>query len=144
MLKTTKETILDFRNRSRYFNSSYQDSTAPIIVKAWISSLDQQYQRSYTWLGSSDNIITLIPRNFFKVPQARFKNRISHVTKLMLIRKIYCFSSFALDSAHNNSQHCWANNVGRCCVGVGSGVQTEATTPNNVKTCSVLWEEYKT
>ena len=112
----------------------------------------------FTWstipkLGSSDNFITLMPRNFFKVPQARFKNRISHVTKLMLIRKIYCFSSFALDSAQkkclslklrangrNNSQTCWAKNVGSCCVRVGSGVQTEATTPNNVKTCSASWE----
>ena len=30
----------------------------------------------------------------------------------------------------NNSQHCCANNVGSCCVRVGSGVQTDATTPN--------------
>ena len=29
----------------------------------------------------------------------------------------------------NNSQHCCANNVGSCCVRVGSGVQTDATTP---------------
>ena len=28
----------------------------------------------------------------------------------------------------NNSQHCCANNVGSCCVCVGSGVQTDATT----------------
>ena len=33
----------------------------------------------------------------------------------------------------NNSQHCLANNV-------GSAVQTDATTPNNVGTCSALWE----
>ena len=38
----------------------------------------------------------------------------------------------------NNSQHCCANNVGSCCVRVGSGVQTDATTPNNVGT----WEGY--
>ena len=36
----------------------------------------------------------------------------------------------------NNSQHCWANNVGRCCVRVGDGMQTDATTPNNLRTCS--------
>ena len=29
----------------------------------------------------------------------------------------------------NNSQHCCANNVGSCCVRVGSGVQTDATSP---------------
>ena len=28
----------------------------------------------------------------------------------------------------NNSQHYWPNNVGSCCVRVGSGVQTDATT----------------
>ena len=36
----------------------------------------------------------------------------------------------------NNSQHCWANNVGRCCVRVGDGMQTDATTSNNLRTCS--------
>ena len=30
---------------------------------------------------------------------------------------------------HNNSQHCWANNVGSCCVRVSSGVQTDAALP---------------
>ena len=42
----------------------------------------------------------------------------------------------------NSSQHCCANNVGSCCVRVGSGVQTDATTPNNVGTCSASWEGY--
>ena len=32
-------------------------------------------------------------------------------------------------------------NVGRCCVRVGDGVQTDAT-PNNVGTCSASWEGY--
>ena len=66
-----------------------------------------------------------------------------------------------------NSQHCWptmlgvdasvfavvckrmrkfptllGNNVGSCCVRVCSGVQTDATTPNNVGTCSAWWEGY--
>ena len=45
-------------------------------------------------------------------------------------------------SGRNNSQHCCANNVGSCCVRVGSGVQTDATTPNNVGTCSASWEGY--
>ena len=31
-------------------------------------------------------------------------------------------------NGRNNSQHCWCNNVGSCCVRVGSGVQTDATT----------------
>ena len=35
-----------------------------------------------------------------------------------------------------------ANNVGSCCVRFGSGVQTNATTPNNVGTCSASWEGY--
>ena len=40
-------------------------------------------------------------------------------------------------NGRNNSQHCCANNVGgNCCVRVGSGVQTDETTPNNVGTCS--------
>ena len=45
-------------------------------------------------------------------------------------------------NGRNNSQHCYANNVGSCCVRVGSGVQTDATTPNNVGTCSASWEGY--
>ena len=32
--------------------------------------------------------------------------------------------------------------VGSCCVRVGSGVKTDATTPSNVGTCSALWEGY--
>ena len=35
-------------------------------------------------------------------------------------------------NGRNNSQYCRANNVGSCCVRVGSGVQTNATTPNIV------------
>ena len=34
------------------------------------------------------------------------------------------------------------NNVGSCCMHVGSGVQTDATTPNKFGTCSASWEEY--
>ena len=32
--------------------------------------------------------------------------------------------------------------VGSCCVRVGSGVKTDATTPSNVGTCSASWEGY--
>ena len=44
-------------------------------------------------------------------------------------------------------QHCCANNVGRnnggsCCVRVGSGVQRDATTPNNIGTSGASWEGY--
>ena len=42
----------------------------------------------------------------------------------------------------NQSQHCCANNVGSCCVRISSGLQTDATTPNNVGTCSASWEGY--
>ena len=35
----------------------------------------------------------------------------------------------------NNSQHCLTNDV-------GSAVLTDATMPNNVCTCSALWEGY--
>ena len=45
-------------------------------------------------------------------------------------------------NGRNNSQHCWANNDGRCCVRIGDCVQTDATTPNNVGTCSASWEGY--
>ena len=34
------------------------------------------------------------------------------------------------------------NNVGSCFVRVGSGMETDATTPDNVGTCSVSWEGY--
>ena len=47
-----------------------------------------------------------------------------------------------LANAHNNCQHCNANNVGSCWVHVGSGEQTDATTPNNVGTLSASWEGY--
>ena len=35
-----------------------------------------------------------------------------------------------------NSQHCWPNNIGSCCVRVGSGVQTDTTTPKTFGTWS--------
>ena len=40
-------------------------------------------------------------------------------------------SSLKNVDGRNNSQHCWANNVGSCCARVGRSIQTEATTPNN-------------
>ena len=45
-------------------------------------------------------------------------------------------------NGRNNSQHCCTSNIGSCCVRVGNGVQTDATTPNNVGTCSASWEGY--
>ena len=45
-------------------------------------------------------------------------------------------------NGRNNSQHCCANNVESCYVHVGSGVQTDATTPNNVGSCTASWEGY--
>ena len=40
-------------------------------------------------------------------------------------------------NGRNNSEHCCANNVGSCCVRVGSGLQTDATTPNKFGTYRV-------
>ena len=37
-----------------------------------------------------------------------------------------------LSTMHCRSQHCWTDSVGSCCVRVGSGVETDATTPNIV------------
>ena len=39
-------------------------------------------------------------------------------------------------NGRNNSQHSCANNIESCCVRLGSGVQTDATTPN--EQCSNL------
>ena len=54
---------------------------------------------------------------------------------------IHCYLKLRANG-RNNSQVCWANIVGRCCVRIGDGVQTDATTPNNVGTCRVSWEGY--
>ena len=43
-------------------------------------------------------------------------------------------------NGRNNSQHCGASEAGSCCVRVGSGLQTDATTPNNFGTFSASWE----
>ena len=45
-------------------------------------------------------------------------------------------------NGRNNSQHCCANDVVSCCVCVGSDVQADATTLNNVGTCSASCEGY--
>ena len=45
-------------------------------------------------------------------------------------------------NGRNNSHNYVANNVGSCCVRDGSGVQTRASTLNNVGTCSSSWEGY--
>ena len=50
---------------------------------------------------NGDNLTSstcLIPNLVF--PKARFKRRTLHVPNLMQMRKIHCFRSFALDSAH--------------------------------------------
>ena len=60
---------------------------------------------------------------------------------LVASRKVGCFLRLRANG-RNNSLHCCANNVGSCWVRVGSGVQTDATTPNNVGTCSASWEGY--
>ena len=42
----------------------------------------------------------------------------------------------------SNFRDCWANNIRSCCVRVGSGIQTDATTLNNSGNCSASWEGY--
>ena len=49
--------------------------------------------------------------------------------------RVQCYDCMKLRlraNGRNNSQHYWRNNVGSCCLHVGSGVQTDATTPNIV------------
>ena len=46
-------------------------------------------------------------------------------------------SSLKNVDGRNNSQHCWANNVGSCCARVGRSIQTEATTPTADRTHSL-------
>ena len=58
------------------------------------------------------------------------------------VTRSICLTLRLRANGRNNSQHCCANNVGSCWVRVGSGVQTDATTPNNVVTCSASWEGY--
>ena len=56
-----------------------------------------------------------------------------------LNEKVYVI--FRLKIRANGSAKLLAN-VGSCCVRVGSGVQTDATTPDNIGTCSASWEGY--
>ena len=64
--------------------------------------------------------------------------RVYHLHNICLIRTFLRL----LANGRNNAQHCCAKNVWSCCVGVGSGLQMDATTPNNVGTCSASWEGY--
>ena len=75
--------------------------------------------------------LLLITIKNFLVPMSLCCN--SHASRLSW--SVPCYLKLCA-KGRNNSQHCWANNVGRCCVRVGDGVQTDATTPNNLRTCS--------
>ena len=81
--------------------------------------------------------LLLITIKNFLVPMSLCCN--SHASPLSC--SVPCYLKLRA-KGRNNSQHCWANNVGRCCVRVGDGVQTDATTPNNLRTCSTSWEGY--
>ena len=50
--------------------------------------------------------------------------------------------SYVQTDARKNFRHCAANSVGSCCVRVGSGLQTDATTSNNVGAFSASWGGY--
>ena len=54
----------------------------------------------FTHLISRHSIISGLVIVMLEELKARFKRRTSHVPHLMQMRKIYCFPSFALDSAH--------------------------------------------
>ena len=87
----------------------------------------------FSWLVI--NAISKTPRDFV----ARSVAARPHALKLTS----FTFKNLWLRAnGRNNSQHCCRNNVGSCCVLVGSSVQTDATTPNNVGTCSASWEGY--
>ena len=50
--------------------------------------------------------------------------------------------SYVQTDARKNFRHCAANSVGSCCVRVGSGLQTDAKTSNNVGAFSASWGGY--
>ena len=68
----------------------------------------------------------------------------------LILRKNHCMdkdrevnSSYSLSYVQTDAtipNIVGSNNVESCCVRVGSGVRKDATTPNNVGTCSALWE----
>ena len=75
--------------------------------------------------------LLLITIKNFLVPMSLCCN--SHASPLSW--SVRCYLKLCA-KGRNNSQHCWANNVGRCCVRVGDGMQTDATTSDNLRTCS--------
>ena len=81
--------------------------------------------------------LLLITIKNFLVPMSLCCN--SHASRLSW--SVPCYLKLRA-KGRNNSQHCWVNNVGRCCVRVGDSVQKDATTPNNAGTCSTSWEGY--
>ena len=65
------------------------------------------------------------------IPQrisCEFQGNVSSLSQILYI--LYFFLVKLRPSGPNNYQHCWANI--NCCVHIGSGVQRDATTPNNV------------
>ena len=50
--------------------------------------------------------------------------------------------SYVQTDARKNFRHCGANIVGSCCVRVGSGLQTDVKTSNNVGAFSASWGGY--
>ena len=76
--------------------------------------------------------LLLITIKNFLVPMSLCCN--SHASPLSCL--VPCYLKLRANG-RNNSQHCWANNVGSCFVRIGNSVQTDATTPNDVGTCSV-------
>ena len=91
---------------------------------------------------------------FFKILQSIIKS--THLLKVLTIKKIEKWHlhfwritcifkpnrKATCKRTRQYSQRCWANNAGSCHVRVGSAVQTDATTPDNVRTCNASWEEY--
>ena len=41
----------------------------------------------------------------------------SQWTEVCIVSKFYCQAIKLRANGHNNSQHCWPNNVGSCCIG---------------------------
>ena len=85
----------------------------------------------------SDGLTPVKIKNCFRIFNSDMKAK-----KNVVLYQTLLVSLRLRANGHNNSQHCCANNVGSCCMRVGSGVQTDATTPKNVGTCSASWEGY--
>ena len=77
-------------------------------------------QQCWRRLHSSSNIVGAMHAPIW-LPNSSFQSRISCILPTIHCRSQHCWESLRLFVHHcqhgrNNSQHCWANNVGSCCL----------------------------